>query len=365
MAELKNGERLKMRNWLEQVINSGKFPGVEWTDERRCKFRVPWKHASRQGWDVEKDASIFKMWAVYTGKFPDDCRGLSKTEMRKLAKVWKANFRCALNALQDIQSVRGEGKSKGTDAFKVFQILPRKAKSRTVRLSSQGSEEGSLTIKIRRPRSTTTAKRYRRSPKSYEDETDRHFYPQQEHNYSDAWPTFKMTNGSEEMETPQNFESQLTLPNNNQDINMFNATDHTNNFYAHEKTYSSSSSDDLDTSSNESDIEYASGADLVAQLIASPGYDLSTLNINQTISECNNDNASEAVCHQLSSPQQVINLKYQSGNFNNNMMPFPAMPNLMPLAIQSNIHFKEGATDPFCGGFDARDFSSFPLAFKV
>ena len=138
MQPLKSGERLRMRNWLEQVINNGEFSGVDWVDKRHGKFRVPWKHASRHGWDIEKDASIFKRWAVYTGKYPENCRELSIKDMRKLAKVWKANFRCALNALQDVEVLREEGKSKGTDAYKVFQILPRKSKHGKVRLNSQG-----------------------------------------------------------------------------------------------------------------------------------------------------------------------------------------------------------------------------------
>ena len=129
-----------MRHWLELAINSGNFPGVEWIDRHRGKFRVPWKHASRHGWDIETDASIFKMWAVYTGKYPADSSKMSALEMRKLAKVWKANFRCALNALQDIEVERGEGKSRGKDAFKVFRILPRQRKSKAtkIRLNSQG-----------------------------------------------------------------------------------------------------------------------------------------------------------------------------------------------------------------------------------
>lgn len=33
----------------------------------RTMFTIPWKHAARHGWEVEKDASLFKSWAVHTG----------------------------------------------------------------------------------------------------------------------------------------------------------------------------------------------------------------------------------------------------------------------------------------------------------
>lgn len=140
--ELRSGERLKMRHWLKRAIDSGEFEGVEWTDREEGKFRVPWKHASRHGWDINRDASIFKMWAVYTGKYTCGNRTLSEREKRSLAKLWKANFRCALNALHDIQVMKDEGKRRGRDAYKVFKLLPQekqKSKVTKMRTSSTGN----------------------------------------------------------------------------------------------------------------------------------------------------------------------------------------------------------------------------------
>lgn len=31
-------------------------------------FSIPWKHAARHGWAIEKDASLFKLWAIHTGE---------------------------------------------------------------------------------------------------------------------------------------------------------------------------------------------------------------------------------------------------------------------------------------------------------
>lgn len=43
-------------------------------------------------------------------------------------KVWKANFRCAINSLPDIEELREKGKTKGNDAYKVYRLHPKKSK---------------------------------------------------------------------------------------------------------------------------------------------------------------------------------------------------------------------------------------------
>lgn len=30
-------------------------------------FQIPWKHAAKHGWDMEKDACLFRSWAIHTG----------------------------------------------------------------------------------------------------------------------------------------------------------------------------------------------------------------------------------------------------------------------------------------------------------
>lgn len=63
-------QRLGLRAWLEQQIDSGNYKGVEWLDRAKGQFIVPWKHASRHGWHSE-DAALFKAWAVYTRRFQE------------------------------------------------------------------------------------------------------------------------------------------------------------------------------------------------------------------------------------------------------------------------------------------------------
>lgn len=38
-------------------------------------------------------------------------------------KKWKANFRCALNSLQNVMEVKNLGESKGAHAYRVYQFL--------------------------------------------------------------------------------------------------------------------------------------------------------------------------------------------------------------------------------------------------
>ena len=41
-------------------------------------------------------------------------------------KRWKANFRCALNSLQDVDEDKAQGVRKGNNAFKVYRFLDEK-----------------------------------------------------------------------------------------------------------------------------------------------------------------------------------------------------------------------------------------------
>lgn len=43
-------------------------------------------------------------------------------------KRWKANFRCALKSLDDVLEVGTNGRSKGNDAYRMFQFLEEKKK---------------------------------------------------------------------------------------------------------------------------------------------------------------------------------------------------------------------------------------------
>jgi len=45
-------ERVLLRPWLESLINSGSVPSLEWIDEAKTTFKVPWKHRSKKNWSL-------------------------------------------------------------------------------------------------------------------------------------------------------------------------------------------------------------------------------------------------------------------------------------------------------------------------
>ena len=109
-------KKLRLRDWLVQMINEGRY-GLRWEGDPKDRiFRVPWKHGSRHGWSVD-DAALFQAWAMYTGKYKE---GRDTPDPRK----WKTNFRCALNALPDIKEIRTKSCPRGKDAFKIYRMRP-------------------------------------------------------------------------------------------------------------------------------------------------------------------------------------------------------------------------------------------------
>lgn len=46
--------------WLRDQIDSGRYPGVQWTNPEQTEFSIPWKHALRQD-SSNTDVLIFKV----------------------------------------------------------------------------------------------------------------------------------------------------------------------------------------------------------------------------------------------------------------------------------------------------------------
>ncbi|XP_038158173.1 interferon regulatory factor 5-like [Cyprinodon tularosa] len=109
--------RQRLRPWLEEQIQSGKYPGVSWLDQSARIFQIPWKHAARHGWSIDRDATLFRSWAMHTGRYRP---GRDKPD----PKTWKANFRCALNSLPDICELREHSRKRGSNAYRVYRMLP-------------------------------------------------------------------------------------------------------------------------------------------------------------------------------------------------------------------------------------------------
>ncbi|XP_072165624.1 uncharacterized protein [Diadema setosum] len=116
-------ERLRLRDWLIKMIEKDAIPGLYWLDKEKQIVKIPWKHAARHGWSRDKDACLFREWAIHTKKYDP-----ATDSPRANPKIWKANFRCAINSLPDIEELREKGKSKGNDAYKVYRLHPKKSR---------------------------------------------------------------------------------------------------------------------------------------------------------------------------------------------------------------------------------------------
>ncbi|KAM7406208.1 hypothetical protein PAMP_000598 [Pampus punctatissimus] len=108
------GRRLKQ--WLMEQIQSGQYTGLQWEDDSRTMFRIPWKHAGKQDYNQEVDASIFKAWAVFKGKFKEGEKAEPAT--------WKTRLRCALNKSPDFEEVAERSQLDISEPYKVYRIVP-------------------------------------------------------------------------------------------------------------------------------------------------------------------------------------------------------------------------------------------------
>ena len=53
--------RDRLRTWLVKRIQSDKIPGLRWLTDDKTVFRMPWKHAGRQDYNLDDDSQIFKV----------------------------------------------------------------------------------------------------------------------------------------------------------------------------------------------------------------------------------------------------------------------------------------------------------------
>jgi hypothetical protein len=108
------------------MINSGRFTGLDWLDEDKTVFKVPWIHAKKRGYNRERDAALFREWAMHSGKYRQDSD----------PTVWKINFRCAINGLKDIMEI----KDMQTEDCRVYKVLPSRSKRRRPKVARQRAE---------------------------------------------------------------------------------------------------------------------------------------------------------------------------------------------------------------------------------
>uniref|UniRef100_A0A8D0L5Z8 Interferon regulatory factor 8 n=1 Tax=Sphenodon punctatus TaxID=8508 RepID=A0A8D0L5Z8_SPHPU len=127
----RNGGGRRLRQWLIEQIDSGMYPGLIWENEEKSMFRIPWKHAGKQDYNQEVDASIFKAWAVFKGKFKEGDKAEPAT--------WKTRLRCALNKSPDFREVTDRSQLDISEPYKVYRIVPEEEQKCKIGLGSGGS----------------------------------------------------------------------------------------------------------------------------------------------------------------------------------------------------------------------------------
>ncbi|XP_073488875.1 interferon regulatory factor 9 isoform X2 [Aquarana catesbeiana] len=105
----------KLKPWLVEQIESGKYHGLKWDDEQKKHFRIPWKHAGKQDFRHDEDAAIFKAWAQYKNKYQNG----DKMD----AAAWKTRLRCALNKSPEFQEVPQRSQLDIAEPYKVYRIV--------------------------------------------------------------------------------------------------------------------------------------------------------------------------------------------------------------------------------------------------
>ncbi|XP_051522929.1 interferon regulatory factor 9 isoform X2 [Myxocyprinus asiaticus] len=132
----------RLRSWIVEQVNSGKYHGLVWDNPEKTMFRIPWKHAGKQDFRSEEDAAIFKAWAAFKGK-------LLENESSDPAS-WKTRLRCALNKSPEFSEVTERSQLDISEPYKVYRLVPLE-------------EQGVVKVKTEEVRRAVRSTRRRRS----------------------------------------------------------------------------------------------------------------------------------------------------------------------------------------------------------
>ncbi|GFO02525.1 interferon regulatory factor [Plakobranchus ocellatus] len=110
-----SSKHMGMSGWLRMLLDNGEEPNIYWSDKRTNTFCIDWLHKSNQNFNRDVHGNIFTRWAEY--------RHSGSGAVSQDLSFLKANFRCALNSLRDVEQLTPEGAKRGPSAKRTFRFL--------------------------------------------------------------------------------------------------------------------------------------------------------------------------------------------------------------------------------------------------